>query len=177
MPECFEYEKYFFDFTDNILTEKTDKSYKKHLKKCSFCSAEFKTHEQYQGIIQAKQQEKSPDEFSLRLQHRFKSLQQEEKKNSLLEEFGLVSINEMVKMFHLTQNEKTLLENSEKTVRLNKDLYLEKKHIIEVMKNIKETLEFTDLDWQNILNDFPGLELAIAGVLNKTKYLPLNRNN
>ncbi len=151
MNKCIEYEKYFFDYIDNVLSSEKHQKYEAHIALCTICGAALKQHKKYSLLItQKKEAETTPNEYSLRLQAKLKSFILASRKDSLLDDLGLISLEQIGETFSLNLYQMDELRKCREVIRLNKDYYIKKEDIISILQHIStETRQRVRMDINN----------------------------
>jgi hypothetical protein len=92
MKKCSEYEKYFHDYVDEVLSQQKQRDYKDHVDRCSFCTGMLQQDERYRDSFEASTKSADlPSGLDLRFKGRFRFMQLEE----LADPHGFVSEGRM----------------------------------------------------------------------------------
>jgi hypothetical protein len=162
MSECIEYGKYFFDFIDGVISDEKKAYYSDHKDLCSYCTDMYRLHLLYKAASdEFKTMYCIPEETDARLIKNLSALKKSEKRNAIIDAIGLISINELIDIFELDEDEERKLMENEFTFRIKKEFYIKKENLRDVLSGLSSEnkpdlsglFEMDGLD-KNFINEF-----------------------
>lgn len=134
MYKCAEYEKYFHDFNDNILSAQKREEYEKHLHSCEVCREELRLHKKYLERAQEEiLKEVIPDDISIRFKNKLEYTKQEAVKARTIGALGLLPLDEVADVFELNKEQIDTLIDSPDVIRIRKIYYIKKESALDVI--------------------------------------------
>jgi hypothetical protein len=137
MNNCHEYDLYFFDYIDDLLSLNKRDEYKSHLITCGFCKRQYESHIEYKKMTcELSKQYHSTIDIKTRLLNKIENEKNEQKRDKLLDQIGLISIKEISDIFELDElTERKIIEH-QYVVRIMKDFYIKKENLNELITEL-----------------------------------------
>jgi hypothetical protein len=137
MNNCHEYDLYFFDYIDDLLSLNKRNEYKSHLITCGFCKLQYESHIEYKKMTcELSKQYHSTTDIKTRLLNKIENEKNEQKRDKLLDQIGLISIKEISDIFELDELAERKIIEHQYVVRIMKDFYIKKENLNELITNL-----------------------------------------